>query len=149
MSAGAARDVYGVVLGDDREVDATATGEARLALRHRREAGAGLPPELAVTGTDVTGARWLDDNLAVVDSTVVCVHCGTPIGPLEGGAFVHSLACRETVPSEAGRTSGTTRRSTSTRRSSSGSCCVPAASRRSTHEWSRSATRFRTTTTAR
>lgn len=51
---------------------------------------------------DLTAARRLDDNLAVLDSTVVCVHCGTKIGPLEGGAFVTGLARRETAPAEAG-----------------------------------------------
>lgn len=48
-------------------------------------------------------ARRLDDNLVVLDSgTVVCVHCGTEVGPLEGGAFVAGLARRDAAPTEAG-----------------------------------------------
>jgi N-methylhydantoinase B len=34
--------------------------------------------------------------------TVVCVHCGTRIGPLADGAYVASLARREVAPAEAG-----------------------------------------------
>lgn len=50
--------------------------------------------------------RRLDDNLAVRESpdggTVMCVHCGTEIGPLAGGEFVTALARRDAAPSEAG-----------------------------------------------
>jgi N-methylhydantoinase B len=118
VSAAAARDVYGVVLREDGDVDATATGETREELRRRRAAGAGLPgaslkpigvPDLGaldLDGPDLDGARRLDDNLAVLESpdggTVVCLHCGTRIGPLAGSAFVAALARRDGAPTEAG-----------------------------------------------
>ncbi|WP_434447344.1 hydantoinase B/oxoprolinase family protein [Lentzea sp. E54] len=108
VSAEAARDVYGVVLLDDGVVDLFATEAARESLRHRRATEAGLPgiPHGPVGAADLTDVRRLDDNLAVLESpdgkTVVCLHCGTKIGPLDGGAFVSALARRETVPAEAG-----------------------------------------------
>ncbi|MGN9781298.1 hydantoinase B/oxoprolinase family protein [Nonomuraea sp. ZG12] len=113
VSAAAARDVYGVVLREDGDVDATATGETREELRRRRAAGAGLPEAslkpigaLDPDGLVLDGARRLDDNLAVLESpdggTVVCLHCGTRIGPLAGSAFVAALARRDGAPTEAG-----------------------------------------------
>jgi N-methylhydantoinase B len=107
VSADAAEDVYGVVLRGG-EVDVTATGERRDKLRRRRASGAGLSGTgLAPIGPpDLSHARRLDDNLAVRESpaggTVVCVHCGTEIGPLAGSAFVAALARREVAPTEAG-----------------------------------------------
>ena len=102
VSADAAEDVYGVVLRDG-EVDVAATEERRAKLRRRRASGAGLAG-LTPIGTPGLGeVRRLDDNLAVLDSGVVaCVHCGTGIGPLAGGAFVASLARRDAPPTEAG-----------------------------------------------
>jgi N-methylhydantoinase B len=59
-----------------------------------------------VLDTDLAHARRLDDNLATVESqqgrTVVCVHCGTPIGPVEDCAYVAALARRDAAPSKAG-----------------------------------------------
>ncbi|MFD9700383.1 hydantoinase B/oxoprolinase family protein [Lentzea sp. NPDC059081] len=103
VSAEAARDVYGVVV-EDGEVDPTATEDARAALRRRRATDAGLTGSAlkVISPADLTGARRLDDNLAVLDTEVVCVQCGTSIGPVEGGAFVDALARRETAPTEAG-----------------------------------------------
>ncbi|USX52860.1 hydantoinase B/oxoprolinase family protein [Lentzea sp. HUAS12] len=104
VSAEAARDVYGVHLAEDGEVDADATAATRVRLRQRRATDAGVTGlgTEEISAADLTEARRLDDNLAVVDSTVVCVHCGTRIGPLEGGAFFDFLARRETAPTEAG-----------------------------------------------
>jgi N-methylhydantoinase B len=108
VSADAARDVYGVVLGEDGQVDVTATDEVRDELRHRRASGVGLSgTRLTPIGThDLSEARRLDDNLAVLESsdgaTVVCVHCSTEIGPLAEGAFVEGLALRDSAPTEAG-----------------------------------------------
>ncbi|KAB2382925.1 hypothetical protein [Actinomadura montaniterrae] len=55
---------------------------------------------------DLAGVRRLGDNLAVLETvegeTVVCVHCGTRIGPLSGGAFFAALARRDARPTEAG-----------------------------------------------
>ncbi|MDX3359068.1 hydantoinase B/oxoprolinase family protein [Streptomyces sp. ME02-6978.2a] len=106
VSPDAARNVYGLVLRADGEVDATATEEARAVLRHRRATDAGLTgAALAPIGTPrPDGVRRLDDNLAVeVESrTVICVHCGTGIGPLGKSAFVEGLARREVAPTEAG-----------------------------------------------
>ncbi|SFN54223.1 hydantoinase B/oxoprolinase family protein [Actinomadura madurae] len=108
VSAAAARDVYGVVFREDGEVDVTATDEARRKIRHRRASGAGLPgAEPEPIGTlDLAGMRRLDDNLAVLETAeggvVVCVHCGTRIGPLARGAFVAALARRDAHPTEAG-----------------------------------------------
>lgn len=107
VSSDAARDVYGVVLREG-QVDVTATGDARQKLRRQRASGAGLPgTRLVPIGTpDLSQARRLDDNLAVRDSpdggTVVCVHCGTEIGPLAEGSFIAGLARRESAPAEAG-----------------------------------------------
>ena len=108
VSAEAARDVYGVVLREDGEVDVTATEETREELRRRRATGAGLPdaPPRPIGAPDLTGARRLDDNLAVRESsegrTVVCAQCGTEHGPLAGGAFASALARRDGAPAEAG-----------------------------------------------
>ena len=57
VSPEAATDVYGVVLGEDGDVDAVATGETRAELRRRRASGAGLS-EARLTGVgapDLTG----------------------------------------------------------------------------------------------
>ena len=87
----------------DGEVDAP-----RPASGARNCGVAGLPapgwPGLTPIGTPELGeVRRLDDNLVVLDSgAVACVHCGTEIGPLAGGAFVASLARREAPPTEAG-----------------------------------------------
>ncbi|MFG2304701.1 hydantoinase B/oxoprolinase family protein [Actinacidiphila glaucinigra] len=108
VSPEAARDVYGVVLREDGVVDVTETEEIREKLRSRRASGAGLSDApLAPIGThDLSGARRLDDNLALHETpdggTVVCVHCTTEIGPLAEGAFVEALARREVAPAEAG-----------------------------------------------
>jgi N-methylhydantoinase B len=98
VSPGAARDVYGVALGADLEVDIAATVLSRQHLRRERAAGAGLPAE---PGRPVSGqpqlehARRLDDNFAVVDSpdgaSVACVHCGEVAGPIADGRFLTSL----------------------------------------------------------
>ncbi|WP_335979159.1 hydantoinase B/oxoprolinase family protein [Streptomyces sp. CA2R106] len=108
VSPAAARDVYGVVLGADGEVDPGESAERRARLRQRRAADAGRPGSVLVpTGTpDLRGLRRLDDNLAVRQApqgdTVVCVHCATEIGPLAGGAYVSALAARDAAPAEAG-----------------------------------------------
>ncbi|WP_027935760.1 hydantoinase B/oxoprolinase family protein [Amycolatopsis sp. ATCC 39116] len=109
VTADAAEDVYGVVLREDGEVDGAATEERRAQLRRRRASGAGLAGQVRLVPAgepDLTGLRRLDDNLAVREApdggTVLCVHCGTAIGPLAGGAFVASLARREAPPTEAG-----------------------------------------------
>lgn len=109
VSVVAAEEVYGVVLGTDGEVDASATDQTRENLRRERAAAAIVPggTRLVRLGdTDLAYARRLDDNLATVESqqgrTVVCVHCGTPIGPLEDGVYVAALARRDAAPSVAG-----------------------------------------------
>jgi N-methylhydantoinase B len=107
ISPEAARNVYGVVLGDDGEVDATATDEARREIRQRRAQTSGLSTvDLAVGEPGLTQARRLDDNLAVVDSasggSVVCVHCATVIGPVADRAFVSALARTDSLPAAAG-----------------------------------------------
>ncbi|MGI5227921.1 hydantoinase B/oxoprolinase family protein [Actinoallomurus sp. CA-142502] len=108
VSAEAARDVYGVVLREDGEVDPAATDETRGRLRQQRATGSGLPGTrpAPIGAPDLSGARRLDDNLAVLESpdggTVVCTHCGTGIGPLAGGAFVAALARRDAAPADAG-----------------------------------------------
>jgi hypothetical protein len=100
VSPDAALDVYGVVLRGG-EVDVAATGDARQKLRRRRASGAGLAGPIGTS--DLSDVRRLDDNLAVRDDgSVLCVHCGTTIGPLTGGAFVSSLTRRESAPTEAG-----------------------------------------------
>jgi N-methylhydantoinase B len=108
VSADAARDVYGVVLRADGEADTAATEETRRKLRHRRATAVGLSDtRLAPIGThDLSEARRLDDNLAVLESPdggrVVCVHCTTEIGPLAEGAYVESLPRLDSAPTEAG-----------------------------------------------
>jgi N-methylhydantoinase B len=108
VSAAAARDVYGVVLREDGDVDVAATDRIREELRQRRATGAGLPATglVPLGAPDSAGMRLLDDNLGVRESpdggTVVCVHCGTEIGPLAGSAFVAALARRDAAPTEAG-----------------------------------------------
>ncbi|MEV6621123.1 hypothetical protein AB0M83_28065 [Amycolatopsis sp. NPDC051106] len=102
VTADAAEDVYGVVLRDG-EVDGSATDERRGKLRRRRASGAGLAGLTRIGTPELGEVRRLDDNLAVLAGGVVaCVHCGTEIGPLAGGAFVASLARREAPPTEAG-----------------------------------------------
>lgn len=108
VSTQAAKDVYGVVLQEDTRVDVAATAEARRLLRQARATGAGLPAAglLPITTPGPTGARRLDDNLAFTESpegrTVICVHCGTLIGPLAEGAFVTALARSDAPPTHAG-----------------------------------------------
>jgi 2-polyprenyl-6-methoxyphenol hydroxylase-like FAD-dependent oxidoreductase len=102
VSPAAAENVYGVVLRDG-EVDMAATDKLRQKLRRRRASGAGLTGLAPIETPDLGEVRRLDDNLAMLaGGTVVCVHCGTKIGPLEGGAFVAGLARRDSAPTEAG-----------------------------------------------
>jgi len=102
VTADAAKDVYGVVLRGG-EVDVAATEERRAKLRRRRASGAGLTGLTPIGTPDLNVVRRLDDNLAVLaNGTVACVHCGTEIGPLAGGAFFASLARRDAAPTEAG-----------------------------------------------
>ena len=44
------------------------------------------------------------DNVSTLGSRAghICVHCGTEIGPLAGGAFVGALGRRDAAPTEAG-----------------------------------------------
>ncbi|MTD54943.1 hydantoinase B/oxoprolinase family protein [Amycolatopsis pithecellobii] len=69
---------YGVVFGDDSNVDVDATREQRERIRRRRQERSSHPGEAAVL--DVTGGRRLNDNLievAVDGSRVVaCSACG-------------------------------------------------------------------------
>lgn len=112
VSPDAAREVYGVVVADG-EVDPVATEETREKLRLRRaaESGAGgtavaEAPHVRISEPELSGSRRLDDNLAVLDTAagkaVACTHCGTELGPLEGGAYVTALARRDAPPTEAG-----------------------------------------------
>ncbi|MFG1926027.1 hydantoinase B/oxoprolinase family protein [Cryptosporangium sp. NPDC048952] len=74
VTAGAAADVYGVVLVDEA-VDAAATAERRRELTAARgtRSGTSQPREGTV---DLTTARRVDDNLVVSGSLVGCAHCG-------------------------------------------------------------------------
>jgi len=99
ITAAAARDVYGVVLGDGA-VDGAATAAERARRRgHRRERSGAPAPAGPV---DVTAGRRLDDNLVEVPRdgghTVACRHCGESLG--EAGSL--TLARYEGPPTDAG-----------------------------------------------
>jgi N-methylhydantoinase B len=109
VSPSAAREVYGVALSADLEVDGPVTRQFRQDLRRQRAAGAGLPADTIAPLPDrpaLDDARRLDDNLVVLQSatgtSVACVHCGEVIGPLADGAFLRSLARRDAPMREAG-----------------------------------------------
>lgn len=79
ISAAAAHDIYGLVLGPDGAVDAAATAQRRDAIRAARLAAAAVPaPDDAVISFDGTGTTRVGDAL-VVDfdqDAVRCGHCG-------------------------------------------------------------------------
>jgi N-methylhydantoinase B len=82
ITAAAARDVYGVVLGDG-----TVDGPATAAERDRRRSARGDRSTVQGDGSrklDVTIARRLDDNLVEVTDgagpVIACRHCGERLG---------------------------------------------------------------------
>lgn len=107
VSAPAAREVYGVVLDESGAVDEEGTDALRRSLRDRRAERSGLTPAATPGGRlDLTQARVLDDNLAVIDSadgpTVACTHCGTALGAVADGEFFAALAQADAAPTQGG-----------------------------------------------
>jgi N-methylhydantoinase B len=108
VSAGAASELYGVVLDPAGRPDAGATTARRAKLRRRRAGGAlagaearpATRPGVALDENRVA----LDENLAVLGTgdgrTIACRHCGQQIGTAAG--YLGALARREAGISEAG-----------------------------------------------
>ncbi len=97
----AARDVYGVVLCEDRRANVEATKLRRRELRAERK-GFGNEEPLPVSGTLLSKGGVLDDNL-LMDTTgkTSCKHCGTIVGTPEG-QFLCRAHRREGPPTLAG-----------------------------------------------
>ncbi|MDT7619033.1 MAG: N-methylhydantoinase [Pseudonocardiales bacterium] len=100
ITAAAARDVYGVVLGDG-----TVDGPATAAERDRRRSARGDRSTVQGDSSrklDVTIARRLDDNLVEVTDgagpVIACRHCGERLGE----ADTLRLALYEGPPTDAG-----------------------------------------------
>lgn len=81
VTASAAEDVYGVVLGDEG-VDRAATESRRSALRDERRDRSTVVPRDRGT-VDLGLARRVDDNLVLAGATVACAHCGHGLADLD------------------------------------------------------------------
>lgn len=101
VSAGAASDLYGVVLHPSGQADLDATAARRDELRRHRTGGTRVATE---TTAAMQPGIALDENLAILttngDRTVVCRHCGHHIGGETG--YLGALARLEGDTSTAG-----------------------------------------------
>ncbi|HWD03668.1 MAG TPA: hydantoinase B/oxoprolinase family protein [Amycolatopsis sp.] len=102
VSRQAARDVYGVVLDSDGEVDADATRLRREEMVAARRGAAGIAADADLPRAQIGSAEALDTNQALVDGrTVACRHCGAVLGEL-GEPYLAALPRVEAGPSAAG-----------------------------------------------
>ncbi|MBN9107292.1 MAG: hydantoinase B/oxoprolinase family protein [Pseudonocardia sp.] len=103
ITAAAARDVYGVVLGgpDGSDVDGSATDALREELRGRRRASAELLREPTGGTVDLQSARRLDDNLVEVRGELACGRCAQGLGDPSSPEGL-SLARHQGPPTGAG-----------------------------------------------
>jgi N-methylhydantoinase B len=88
ITAPAAREMYGVVLGGEG-VDETATAAERDSLRAARRARSRLLGKPGGAKADISAAQRLDDNLVQVHgpggTVLACTHCGHVLGRGPGG----------------------------------------------------------------
>ncbi|ODU05741.1 MAG: hydantoinase [Pseudonocardia sp. SCN 72-86] len=103
ITAAAARDVYGVVLGgaDGSDVDGAATDALREELRGRRRESSSLLREPSGGTVDLESARRLDDNLVEVRGQLACGRCGQGLGDPNSPEGL-SLARHQGPPAGAG-----------------------------------------------
>ncbi len=89
VSAGAARQIYGVVVTDDGQVDEPGTSARREELRAERSRLVGKQELGSHPRVPIEGGSRIDDNLVLVDSVrgmaVACAHCGTQLGDADSG----------------------------------------------------------------
>ncbi|MEU6696398.1 hydantoinase B/oxoprolinase family protein [Pseudonocardia sp. NPDC046786] len=99
ITPAAAAEVYGVVAADGA-VDPDATRAERARLRDGRRARSRTVGRTRGRA-DLTSARRIDDNLAEVGDTIVCVHCAEILGDTGGGSPL-ALAVYDGPPTAAG-----------------------------------------------
>lgn len=99
ITPAAAAEVYGVVAADGA-VDPDATRAERARLRDGRRARSRIVGRTRGRA-DLTSARRIDDNLAEVGDTIVCVHCAEILGDTGGGSPL-ALAVYDGPPADAG-----------------------------------------------
>ena len=100
VTAAVARDVYGVVLGDDGEADEEATATRRLELREER---LGRRPEREILPLD---QLEVGVSVAVRGGHWACACCGEDLGPVEGN-YRDACSLRATSASAALAARGT------------------------------------------
>ncbi len=111
VTAGAARSLYGVVLGGDGALDEKGTTAARESLRSERKersqvkGGASAKGATSERVLDLAHARRLDDNLVEVHADgghlIGCAHCGQQLGDARADAEL-ALARYEGKSTDAG-----------------------------------------------
>ena len=108
VTRGAAKTIYGVVLGLDGAVDEQATAAARESLRGDRKKRSQTKTSTSATADkvlDLASGRRLDDNLVEVHQAgghqIACAHCGQQLGDARADAEL-ALARYEGASSEAG-----------------------------------------------
>jgi N-methylhydantoinase B len=106
VTAGPAREVYGVVLDlENGRVDRAATEAQRLALRQARLGGKQLPPEVTGRGDIPRTGRRINEYLQLASvgdgAFVQCTWCGTKLCAAEG-AWKDHVTVRKSPPSIAG-----------------------------------------------
>lgn len=92
VSPTSARDIYGVVLRSDGDVDAPATLRRRAELRYKRRENATFAP--ALDGRiEVDEGRLIDDNLVSGDDArVACRHCGQVLGDADNQLHLAAIS---------------------------------------------------------
>jgi len=88
VSREAARDIYGVVVNEDGQVDAAATKSRRAQILTDRAQLFEQSASGDRTAVGIDGAERVDDNLVAVSAgsgtTVACGHCAAPLGDVGG-----------------------------------------------------------------
>ncbi len=108
VTRGAAKSIYGVVIGEDGALDDEGTAAARESLRGERKSRSQTRKSTSATADkilDLASGRRLDDNLVEVHQAgghqIACAHCGQQLGDAKADAEL-ALARYEGKSSEAG-----------------------------------------------